>query len=136
MRAALLSELGTRTFYRLMSRRARDAELAQVLAQFHDEQCDQIDRLRTVILELGGSAPARSFRRALMARLLYLATFCGASRIALRFCYESECAVMRWYRRHADFLAAVQLHGARRSSEALALTKERHARILEAWVAR
>jgi len=136
MHSALLFELGARTFYRLFARRVRDAELAQVLARFHEEQREQIDRLRAVIAELGGRAPRTSYRRALTARILYLTTFCGASRIALRFCYESECAVMRWYHRYADYLAVLDLHAARRTCLALALTKERHARILEAWVAR
>lgn len=136
MRLALYSEFGARAVYGLLARRTKDVELAEVLAAFQQEEREQIERLRDVIGELGGRAPRRSLRRSFMARLLYWATFLGATRLALRTCYESECTVLRWYHGYAGYLAAIELLGPARACEALALTKERHARILEAWVAR
>jgi glutaminase len=136
MRLALRSEFGACVLYGLLARRTSDAELAQVLTAFQQEEREQIARLRALMIELGGQAPSRSLRRALLARLMHAATFLGARRLALRSCYESECTVRVSYQRHAGYLAAVALRGPALTCEELALTKERHARILEAWVSR
>lgn len=138
MRQALLSELGARSVYPRLAAGVPDAELARLLAQFHREEVEQVETLRTLLAALGARAPGKSRRRALAALFLALASrygaFLGARRIALRLCHESELTVARWYAAYAAYLVRAGEIEHARTCEALALTKRRHAQALEAWV--
>lgn len=134
MRLALLAELGARAVYERLGRRVRGKELAKVLSGLHAEEVDQVARLRGLLLELGGRAPERSRRRTLTAALLCLLSYPLGVRFALRVCCDAEATVARWYRQYAQYLAANDLLAAARRCEDLALTKRRHAQVLQTWV--
>jgi hypothetical protein len=136
VRRAMRAEIGARAFYGALARSSRDRELASLLAGFHEEELEQIERLRALLGELGHRAAIRGRRRAASARLLALATRFGARRIALRLCHESESTVARWYLGFAAYLARAGRFDHARTCEALSLTKRRHALALEAWVPR
>jgi hypothetical protein len=134
MRLALLAELGARSVYARLGRRARGKELVKVLAGLHAEQVEQVERLRRLVVELGGRAPQRSRRRALAAALLCWASYLLGVRFALRVCCDAETTVARWYGQYAQYLAAHEQLDAARRCEDLALTKRRHAQVLATWV--
>jgi rubrerythrin len=134
MRLALLAELGARAVYERLGRRARGKELVKVLAGLHAEEVEQVERLRGLLVELGGRAPLRSRRRAFTAALLCLASYPLGVRFALRVCCDAEATVARWYGEYAQYLAANDRADAARRCEDLALTKRRHAQVLQAWV--
>ncbi len=136
MHLALLAEFGALSMYGYLSRRARDVELSGLLARFRHEEEEQIDCLRGLMQELGGRPPARSLRRRLAAWLLYLATWIGGTRIALRLCLESEETIARWYAQYARHLVRAGLVEHAGTCEALSVTKRRHALALQAWVGR
>ena len=96
MHLALLAEFGAHAMYGFLARRSEDVELSSLLARFRTEEEEQIDRLRQLILALGGNPPTSSRRRRFAARLLYLATWFGGGRIAMWLCLESEETVARW----------------------------------------
>ena len=136
MHLALLAEFGAHSMYGFLARRPEDPELAGLLARFRAEEEEQIDRLRALILALGGTAPAGSRRRRFAAWLLYLSTWIGGRRFAMRLCLESEETVARWYAHYAAYLGEAGLAEHARTCGALSLTKRRHALALQAWVAR
>ena len=138
MRQALLAELGARAVYPRLSASVPDAELARLLARFHQEEIEQVETLRALLTALGARPPRTSRRRALAAFALGFASrygaFLGARRIALRLCHESETTVARWYGAYAAYLVRAGEPAHARTCEALALTKRRHALALGAWV--
>jgi rubrerythrin len=136
MRSALRSEFGARAMYGFLSRRIPDRELADLLGRFEVEEAEQVDRLRHLMSDLGGRPAARSLRRRTAAWLLYLGTWVGARRIALRLCLESEETVSRWYAHFAQVLEGEGADDHARTCRDLATTKLRHALALQAWVAR
>jgi rubrerythrin len=138
MRQALLAELGARAVYPRLAAGVRDAELARLLAQFHQEEVEQVETLRALLTALGERPPDKCRRRAFAAFVLALASrygaFLGARRIALRLCHESETTVGRWYGAYAAYLVRAGELDHARTCETLGLTKRRHALALEAWV--
>lgn len=136
MHLALLAEFGAHALYGFLAQRSGDVELSSLLVRFRAEEEEQIDRLRKLIVALGGSPPARSLRRRLAAWLLYLTTWFGGRRIAMRLCLESEETIARWYAQYAVYLGEAGFAGHARTCGALSLTKRRHALALQAWVAR
>lgn len=131
---SLRAELGARSFYPLLARRVRDAELAELLASFAHEQVEQVTRLGAVVTSLGGRARGSCWRRAVLARVLYAATWLGATRIALRLCLDAEQRLAHGYEHFVHDCAT--LGHAREAHElrALAQTKQGHAHALQAWV--
>lgn len=136
MSDALLAEFGALAIYGRLSRSRSDPELAGLLERFHEEEREQIHRLRSLLESLGRSPPTRSFRRGIAPWLLACAARCGFRRLALRSCLWSEETVSRWYLQHAMFLGQVGLVEAARTCETLSSTKQRHALALQAWVER
>jgi rubrerythrin len=134
MRDALLAEFGARAIYAALARRAVDEELQDLLGQFHQEECEQVDALRLVMTALGVRSKERSRRRSAMAWLIALSTRIGGMPLALRLCLESELTVERWYLEYANHLEGTGAHELAVRCESLATTKGRHARALAAWV--
>ena len=136
MHLALLAEFGARAMYGFLARRSGDDELSSLLARFHGEEEEQIDRLRSLIAALGGSPPSRSRRRRFAAWLLYLTTWIGGRRLAMRLCLESEETIAHWYGQYAVYLGEAGFAEHARTCGTLSLTKRRHALALQAWVSR
>lgn len=136
MRQALLAEMGACAIYARLARRTPDAELGEVLGQFHREECEQIEALRHLMSTLGARSKARSLPRSTAAWLIALSTRVGGMPLALRLCLESERTVERWYCEFAHYLGQSGERDLVATCEALACTKGRHARALAAWVER
>ena len=136
MHRALLAEFGAHAVYGYLPRRTADAELSHLLGGFREEEEQQIERLRGLILALGGRPPVRSARRRFAAWLLYLSTWVGGRRLALRLCLESEETVSRWYAHYAAHLGEAGFADHARTCGSMSVTKRRHALALQAWVAR
>jgi hypothetical protein len=136
LRDALLAEFGARAIYDALSRRGSDEELRELLAQFHQEECAQVDALRRVMSTLGLRPKSKSLRRAATARCIAFSARFGGLPLALRLCLESERTVERWYHEYANHLLATGEPEQASACESLACTKGRHARALAAWVER
>lgn len=136
MHLALLAEFGAHAMYGFLSRRSGDRELASLLARFHAEEAEQVERLRSLMIALGGDPPTHSARRRFAARLLYLSTWVGGRRLAMRLCLESEETIARWYAQYAVYLGEAGHVDHARTCGTLSMTKRRHALALQAWVAR
>ncbi|MDZ4772156.1 MAG: ferritin-like domain-containing protein [Planctomycetota bacterium] len=135
MRTALLAEFGARSMYAHLAVRIRDPELAQVIARFHEDEIQIVERLRQVLTALGmPRIPRKSRRRALLSWCLAFTSRGRASSMALRACIDSENVIARWYAEYARYLAAAGRTVEARTCDELAGMKLRHARILEAWV--
>lgn len=134
MHQALLGEFGARAIYGRLARQTRDAELTEVLSRFYHEEFEQIETLRGLLRTLGATPSARSRRRALSAWVVVQCARVGGMSLALRLCFESEQTIQRWYNEYAHYFAQADERGHAAVCQGLALTKERHARILSAWV--
>lgn len=134
MREALLSEFGARAIYARFAARASEPELARLAESFGAEESLQIERLRALLARLGSPARTGSRRREILARALAATAGIGGRALALRLCHASESTLARRYRGYARYLERTgDLAGATECDE-LAVTKERHANALEAWV--
>ena len=134
MRLALLSELGARAAYRGLARREKKEELARLLEQLWQEEKEQVERLRALMTKLGARPRKRSFRRLVAAHILVVCARLFGSRFALRVCLDAEAAVSRWYAEYSHYFAQAGMLEEGLECDALALTKRRHAQILQAWV--
>lgn len=134
MRRALLAEFGARAIYGELAQRVNDAELREVLTRFHQDEIEQIDRLRALMTSLGGASKSRSRRRAALAWGLAVSSKIGGLSFALRLCHDSENTLTRWYWTYATYLIDAGLIDHARTCEALGLVKQRHARTLSTWV--
>lgn len=134
MRRALLAEFGARTIYRELARRVPDQELSEVLSRFHQDEIEQIERLRALMQSLGATPRLRSRRRAALAWGLAQWARLGGRSLALRMCHDSENTLVRWYWTYANYLIAAGEIEHARTCEALGLLKQRHARTLATWV--
>lgn len=134
MRDALRSEYGARCAYPLLVRWVRDEDLARVLHTLASEEREQVERLRALMIELGGRPARRSLRRTAMAWALYLCVPLVGLRFALRLCCEAESRVARWYHGYAAWFAeAGDGERALRCFE-LSNVKRTHAQALQAFV--
>jgi rubrerythrin len=137
LRRALKAELGARSIYARLAPRMKDRELGQVLESFHADEVALVVGVRALLAELGASrVPRRSRSRAFAGWILAVLARGRSSSIAVRLCQESESTVARWYREHARYLALAGDVARAEACEGFAQVKLRHARILEAWVAR
>ncbi|MBL8859121.1 MAG: hypothetical protein JNL28_11480 [Planctomycetes bacterium] len=133
----MLAEFGARSIYGCLSKRMRDAELRQVIVEFHEEESQIIAKVQRLLALCGArSVPSRSRRRAFMSWVLALSSRGRADSLALRSCHDAELTVARWYSEYARYLGQVGARAEARTCEELAQTKIRHARILEAWMSR
>lgn len=131
---ALRSELGARSLYPWLARRAREPEFAAVLHELARDTELQISQLRQLLAELSVDAPARSRRRAIASTVIAAMTVFLGLRFALRICVDAEETVARWYERFAHrFVAEGRIDLARRV-EPLGLAKRRHAEVLRAFL--
>lgn len=134
MRLALLGELGARSVYARLAGVVRDLELRAVLERLDEAEGEQVERMRELMIELGGDPPARSRRRAVAAQVLVLVSRLVGPRLALRLCQDAEATTSRWYQAYARYLERVSEPEAARTCEELSLTKRRHAQILQTWI--
>jgi rubrerythrin len=132
---ALRSELGARSLYPWLARRAREPELVEVLSQFAKDTDLQISQLRQLMVGLGCAAPERSRRRALASALIALLTVFFGLRFALRLCVDAEETVARWYERFAHRFAGEGRIELARRVEPWGQVKRRHADVLRAFLA-
>lgn len=137
MRLALLSEFGARSIYGYLSTRMREADLREVVVQFHEEESQIIVTVQRLLARLGERhVPSRSRRRACLAWIMAFSSRGRSTSLALRSCHAAELTVARWYSEYARYLGQEGVRDAARTCEELAQAKIRHARILEAWIAR
>jgi hypothetical protein len=134
MRVALLAEFGAHEIYGVLARQSGDRELANLLANLHQEQIDVVASLRALILELGGRPKRSSLRRAILARVLALGSRPFGLRLPLRVCAEAEERRARWYGHFQEFLVSVGDAARAVRCNELQVTKIRHSNALRAWV--
>lgn len=135
MRRALLSEYGAHAFYGGMLPLVRDPELARVVQSLHEDEAQQVVRLRALMEQLGASRLERGRRRRKLAAwaLVQVGRVSGW-RFPLRVCADAESTVGRWYSRYEIYLGPLGRQAEARGCAQLAVTKRRHAQILSAWV--
>lgn len=134
MRWALRSEFGARAVYPALAFFARDDELKGILGQLHEEETEQVEKLRRLMRTLG-ERPARGrFRRRVAAWGLAALSFVLGMRLGLRICHDAEGAVSRWYHEYAEFFAQRGEVERAEFCQELSLVKRRHAQILETWI--
>jgi hypothetical protein len=132
---ALKAEFGARALYARLARDRRDPELAGVLAEFADEQREQIADVRRV-LELAGATPATdSRRRRWLAALLAAARVVIGRRVILRICADAEQTRAVWYARFAEHYALTARIELAKLCQRCATRAARHGDALGAWVA-
>ncbi|MBK7874395.1 MAG: ferritin-like domain-containing protein [Planctomycetes bacterium] len=131
---ALRSEFGARVIYGLLARSERDEELARLFATLADEQHAQIERLRSLIVALGGRARAACRRRTVLAHALHAFRFVGGRKFALRLCHDAQASLEYRYHGVGRYLAAIGTVALAESAGTLATTKGRHARALLTWL--
>lgn len=134
MRRALRSEFGARSLYGWLSRFSRDPELRSLMAGLEDEELQQIDRLRSVLAELGERTRDRSYRRRAASACLAFTTPLVGVRPVLRLCEEAEGTASRWYAHFAEHLSLTGELEAAQVCGALSAIKAMHAQALRAWV--
>jgi rubrerythrin len=137
LRRALSAEIGARSIYACLAVRMRDPELGRVLAAFHEDEHELVESVRALLISAGAKrAPRQSYTRASIGWILAVLSRGKSSSIALRLCHDSECTVARWYHDLAFELARAGEVEPARACGGFAQTKQRHARVLEAWIAR
>lgn len=137
VRTSLRAEFGARAIYGFLSRRTDDPELAGVLARFGEEGDELVAGLSHVLGELGvRRVPTGSARRTALAWLLALVSRRRRGSLALRMCLDSEERLGRSYASYAEYLSRFGRVELARRCEALAGTKQRHARVLSTWALR
>lgn len=132
---ALRSEYGARSYFRMSMPLMFDHELRDVLERLLVEQDLLIEQVRGLMVELGGKPRRRSFRRFVGSLVTCCVSFVLGRSIGLRICVDAEWTVARWYGQYrAYFLQCGEVRHAALCAE-LATTKQRHARVLETWLA-
>ena len=133
MHLALLSEVGARTIYERLASRAGREDLGSLLERIAQDSERILERLRELMIELGGDPPRTSLRRRLLASALArLAPVIGIHRV-LRLCEQAEETVSRWYAQYAVFLDRIGDAQRSRICQQLAAEKRLHAQALSAW---
>ncbi len=137
LRRALMAEIGARSIYARLAVRMHDVELRQVLSTFRDDEDVLVEGVRALLTAAGAKrVPHSSLTRASIGWMLAACSRGRSSSIALRLCHDSECTVARWYHALALDLARTGEAESAGACRDFAQTKQRHARVLEAWVAR
>ncbi|MFT5734440.1 MAG: hypothetical protein ACJA0P_001200 [Planctomycetota bacterium] len=134
VKLALLSEIGARSVFDHIARRARDEELATVAARLNDDGVELVARVQELIRSMGGKPRRTSFRRRALARVLVYGVPVTGPRPVLGLIRHAEETVARWYAQYALFLVRIGDHERARAFEELRAIKERHAHALGAWV--
>ncbi len=134
MRSAFLSEVGARTVYAHLAKRRGREDLQLLLERLAQESEQILDRLRALMIGLGGVPKRTSLRRRfLAAALARLAPVIGIRPI-LQLCQHAEETVAGWYLRYAAFLCETRDEAPARICEELAGAKRLHAQALSAWL--
>jgi len=134
MRLALLSEIGARSIYDHLGRRAPEDDLQKLLRRLNVEGAESVAALRELMLGMGGRPRRTSRRRRLLARVLASLSVVIGRRIVLRICLNAEETVARWYGEYAIYLTRLGDHARARTCEELRGVKLLHAGALEAWI--
>ena len=134
MKLALLSEIGARSIYDHLGRRAGNGELRRVLVHLNETGAERVARLRELMQGLGARPRRTSLRRRALARGLALGSRLIGIRPVLRICMNAEETVGRWYAEYALFLARLDDRERARVCEELSQAKRRNAQMLGAWV--
>lgn len=134
MRRALLAEFGARAIYRRLAVLVRDPELAQLLADFAQEEQEQIELLRDTMQRLGARPRTHSLRRYLLANALAFTAPVIGPRLALRTCWDAEETRARWYAHFHEYLLQSGEGELAKACARMSVTKQRHAQALQAWV--
>jgi rubrerythrin len=134
MKRALLAEFGARAIYRRLAKLVRDPELSHVLAEFAREEEDVIKSVRATMQALGAKPRTRSNRRVVLANVLAYTTPIFGPRLSIRVCADAEEQRARWYAHFHEYLVQNGEPALAAECGRLALTKQRHARVLETWV--
>jgi rubrerythrin len=136
LRRALTAEIGARALYARLAGRMRDPELKSVLASLRDDEGVLVDEVRALLLALGARrAPRSSPTRALTSWILALGSRGRRASIAVRFAHDAECTFARRYHDLSIRFAARGEIEPARACDRFAQEKQRHARVLEAWIA-
>lgn len=131
---ALLAELGARSIYPSLAAVARDGNLVSALGRMHQEQEEQVERLRGLMAGLGLRPRRRSVRRHLLARAFAASSRVLGLRLVLRTCVHAQTTAARWYAQDRDWFLARGDRGRALVCDDLATTKLRHAQVLDTWV--
>jgi len=134
MRLALLSEIGARSIYDHLGRRAPQDDLQKLLRRLNVEGGESVEALRNLMIGMGGRPRRTSRRRRLLARVLAALSPVFGRRIVLRICLNAEETVARWYGEYAVYLTRLDDHARARTCEELRGVKLLHAGALEAWI--
>ncbi|QDV06269.1 hypothetical protein Poly30_17770 [Planctomycetes bacterium Poly30] len=134
VKLALLSEIGARSVFDHIARRARDPELAVVAKQLNEDGIWLVARVQELIRSMGGKPRRTSFRRRALARVLVHGVPITGPRPALRLIRHAEETVARWYAQYALFLVRIGDHERAQAFEDLRAIKIRHAQTIGAWV--
>ncbi len=134
VKLALLSEIGARSVFDHIARRARDPELAPAAAELNEDGIEVVARVQELIRSMGGKPRRTSFRRRALARVLVHGVPVTGPRPVLRLIRHAEETVARWYAQYALFLVRIGDHERAQAFEDLRLIKERHALTIGAWV--
>jgi rubrerythrin len=136
-RDALKGEMGARSIYAQLAPRMRDRELGQVLERFRDDETEIVAGVRALVIGLGASrAPERCRSRAWTGWFLAVCSRGRTASIALRLCHDAESTAGRVYGEMSLHLASTGDVERAQTCAGFAEIKQRHARILEAWVVR
>ena len=101
VKLALLSEIGARSVFDHIARRARDPELATVAKELNEDGIWLVARVQELIRSMGGKPRRTSFRRRALARILVHGAPITGPRPALRLIRHAEETVARWYALYA-----------------------------------
>jgi len=134
MKLALLSEIGARSVTDHLAHRVDDEELRSMMLRLNQEGVEVIDRLRGLMIEIGGRPRETSLRRRALARLLVLLSRVIGVRFVLRVCMNACETVARWYGQYQVFFTQLGEDERAALCGELAETKRRHALALGAWV--
>jgi hypothetical protein len=137
VRRALMAEIGARSIYAPLEGRMRDPELSRVLASFRDDEDGLIDGVRALLVAVGAKrGPEESFTRAWIGWMLAVCSRGRNSALALRLSHDSECTMARRYHELSIRFARAGHVEHARACDGFAQVKQRHARVLEAWIPR
>lgn len=131
---ALRAEIGAAEFYARLSRKVRDAELANLLGQFELEQREQIRAIEAVAQVAGVVAPSGALRRRWLARALVALRPLLGQRLILRVCADAERTRAVGYAHFAEHFARTSRASLADTCRRCATTAMRHSDALSAWV--
>ncbi|MBI5431645.1 MAG: hypothetical protein HZA52_02315 [Planctomycetes bacterium] len=131
---ALLAEFGARSIYAALPRYTHDRALIDMLAKLREEQDGVVQRVRSLLRELGETPKRKSWRRVVLANVLALWAWPFSVRLPLRVCADAEETRARWYGHFQEYFLSVGDTARAELCAELQLVKLRHMQALQAWV--